>query len=109
MILIKAYKFRLEPKPTQALDISKALGCARLVYNKALEEKNYLFQEYETSIGYNRLSKSLTVSKRLEEYSFLKEVPAVPLQQTLKNLDNAFQRFFKGVAEYPQRKKKNKR
>ncbi len=41
-----------------------------------------------------------------EIYPWLKEVNSQSLQQANKNLDNAFQRFFKGLSGYPQRKTK---
>jgi putative transposase len=41
-----------------------------------------------------------------EMYPWLKEVNSQSLQQANKNLDNAYQRFFKGLGGYPQRKSK---
>ncbi len=43
------------------------------------------------------------------ETSFLNEVSSVPLQQTLRNLDRAYQNFFEGRAEYPKFKSKHNR
>ena len=44
--------------------------------------------------------------KRDPELSWLKEVPSQSLQMALRNLDKAFKNFFKGIAKYPQAKKK---
>ena len=42
------------------------------------------------------------------DFPFFKEVPSQVLQQTLENLDKAYQMFFKGVGDYPIYKKKFK-
>jgi putative transposase len=41
-----------------------------------------------------------------KEFPWMKEPPAQTLQQTLKQLENSFQRFFKGVSGFPRPKKK---
>ncbi|MCF6095230.1 hypothetical protein L1765_14805 [Microaerobacter geothermalis] len=43
-----------------------------------------------------------------EQFPFLSESFSQSLQTTLRNLDRAFKNFFKGVAEFPAFKKKNK-
>lgn len=79
----------------------KTAGCRRFVYNHFLalakDNKDFNFAEY---------SKKLTVLKKDEHYSFLKEVPAQPLQQALRHLDVAFKRFFTKQSQYPVFKKK---
>lgn len=79
----------------------KTAGCCRFVYNYflALAKENKDF-------NYNEYSKKLTALKQDENYSFLKDVPAQPLQQSLRHLDVSFKRFFKKQSQYPVFKKK---
>jgi putative transposase len=49
----------------------------------------------------------LTDLKRYEEYSWLKEVDSMALQESLKNLDMAYQNFFKHQSKYPRFKSKH--
>lgn len=51
--------------------------------------------------SYNKLSGKLTALKKEEEYSFLQEPAAIPLQQALRTQQTAFQNFFKKIARYP--------
>ena len=47
------------------------------------------------------LSKHITDLKRYPEYKWLKNSDSVALQQSLRDLDTAFQRFFNKQAKYP--------
>ena len=58
--------------------------------------------------GFAHNCKVLTRLKTKESYAYLNDCPSQSLQQTLKNLDKAFQRFFKKEAGYPVFKKKPK-
>ena len=58
--------------------------------------------------GFAHNCKVLTRLKAKESYAYLNDCPAQALQQTLKNMDKAFQRFFKKEAGYPVFKKKSK-
>lgn len=47
------------------------------------------------------LSKHITDLKKYQEYEWLKKSDSIALQQSLRDLDLAFQRFFKKKAKYP--------
>lgn len=47
------------------------------------------------------LSKHITDLKKYQEYEWLKKSDSIALQQSLRDLDNAFQRFFKKQSKYP--------
>jgi len=70
-----------------------------------LNLKQKLYKFYEISLTYNSMSKILTELKRCK--SWLKEVDCVALQQSLKDLDLAYQNFFNG-AKYPKFKSKKR-
>lgn len=106
--MIQAYRYKILPDAQQEVVLSNFFGCARFIYNWGLNIKT---KEYETSkknVSYNQLAKELTQIKKEERYSWLNDVPAVCLQQSLRNLEIAFSNFFKKGAKYPQKKKKRK-
>ena len=89
----KAFKFRLYPNKEQQILLNKTFGCVRFVYNHYLDLKNRLYQEEKKSLSYSASCKDLTTFKK--ENTFLKEVDSVALQQCLKDLNTAFQNFFR--------------
>jgi putative transposase len=76
------------------------------LYNAALQQRS-IVDYHEQKINYYTQTKELPAIKL--DFPFFKDVPAQVLQQTLKNLDTAFVKFFKGEADYPKPKKKFKR
>lgn len=63
-------------------------------------------QNKERLSGYD-LQKKITIWKKEEETKWLSEVSNVPLQQSVCNLEVAFQNFFATRARYPNFKKKD--
>ena len=102
----KAFKFRLEPTPDQAVLIAKHFGCARFVYNHFLNEKQRHYKDNGTTMNFNNTCVSLTNLKKQEELSWLSQVNSQCLQASLKNLENAYQKFFKKQAKFPRFKSK---
>ena len=100
----KAYKFRLYPTKEQETIIAKSIGCNRFVYNHFLAKRKEAYEEYDTTINYNGCSALLTKLKK--EFPWLKEPDSTSLQTTLKDLDSAYQKFFKEKKGYPKFKSK---
>lgn len=66
------------------------------------------WENEKKSVGYTQTSSMLTKLKK--EISWLKESDSIALQQSLRNLDTAYQNFFKKDRNYPKYKsKKNHR
>jgi putative transposase len=103
----KAYRYRFYPTSEQEHLLRRTLGCVRLVYNKALQERTQGWYERQERIGYEQTSSMLTAWKKEEELDFLNDVSCVPLQQGLRHLQSAFTNFFAGRAKYPNFKKKH--
>ena len=82
------------------------MGCARLVYNRALAVRTEAWYKDQKRVGYAETSSMLTEWKKTEELDFLNEVSCVPLQQGLRHLQTAYTNFFDGRAKYPNFKKK---
>jgi putative transposase len=102
-----AYRFRLYPTDEQRTALAKTFGCARYVYNWALDLRTQSYCEEGKSVSYTDTSKALTKLKRDEDHEWLKEPSSVALQQSLRNLESAFQNFFDGRAGYPSFKRKH--
>ena len=83
------------------------MGCARLVYNRALAARTEGWYERQERIGYADTSTMLTNWKKQEDLQFLNEVSCVPLQQGLRHLQKAFANFWAGTTKYPNFKKKH--
>ena len=96
----------IPPRPQENL-LRRTIGCARLVYNKALAFRTESWYERQERVGYRETSSMLTNWKKEEELDFLNEVSCVPLQQGLRHLQTAFTNFFGGRAKYPNFKKKH--
>ncbi|MER6176757.1 RNA-guided endonuclease TnpB family protein [Streptosporangium sp. NPDC001681] len=104
----RAYKYRFHPTPEQAEELARTFGCARLVYNKALEERSRAYTLEGRRVSYVESSAALTEWKRTDELAFLNEVSSVPLQQALRHLQAAFTNFFAKRARYPTFKSRKK-
>ncbi|MGW3368804.1 RNA-guided endonuclease InsQ/TnpB family protein [Streptosporangium canum] len=104
----RAFKFRFYPTPEQAEEPARTFGCARLVYNKALEDRTRAYTLEGRKVSYVQSSAALTEWKRTEELAFLNEVSSVPLQQALRHLQAAFANFFAKRAKYPTFKSRKK-
>ena len=102
--MIKAYKFRAYPNKEQQFLFAKTFGCARFVYNYYLHKKIELYKSSKESMSYNKCSADLTQLKK--ELIWLKEVDKWSLQNSLKNLDSAYQKFFKEHIGFPKFKSK---
>jgi len=93
--ILRAYKYRIYPNKAQAELINKTIGCCRFVYNYYLAKKIELYKTEQKSINYNACANDLKNLKN--QYEWLKEVDSISLQQSLKDLDLAYQNFFRRV------------
>ncbi|MFE0387526.1 RNA-guided endonuclease InsQ/TnpB family protein [Streptomyces bungoensis] len=92
------YSFRLYPSAGQRTALARAFGCARVVYNDALRARETARSEGLPFPKTGDLSKALiTRAKNTPERSWLGEVSAVVLQQSLRDLDAAYRNFFDGL------------
>ncbi|MFC4886019.1 helix-turn-helix domain-containing protein [Streptomyces beijiangensis] len=92
------YSFRLYPNGPQRAALAQAFGCARVVYNDALQVRETARAGGAALPKTGDLSKLLiTEAKKTEERAWLGGVSAVVLQQSLRNLDAAYRNFFDGL------------
>ena len=101
----KAYKLRIYPTDSQRELIEKTFGCTRYIYNNFLAERKNKYEESKTKVHVYEQLKELTDLKREKEW--LREIDSCALQACVYNLDDAFQKFFRGNG-YPRFRVKGK-
>jgi putative transposase len=106
VLLLRAYKFELQPGGRQSRDMRSFAGACRFVYNRAfaLEQTNH--EAGNKFIGYVAMAKYLTAWRRDPATSWLADAPVHPLQHALKDLEKAYKNFFAKRAAFPRFKKK---
>jgi putative transposase len=105
----KTFRYRLKPTHTHQILFSQFAGSCRYVYNWALALCKSIYALDKTLLNYVTLAKKLTLLKKAIETMWLADVHSQVLQQSLKDLEIAFKKFFKEGAGYPQFKKKGKK
>lgn len=100
----RAWKFKLEPSKKQGETLFLWLSHLRGLYNLALEQRILNYQQFRKTLNYFDQANELSVFK--EQETWIAEVPAQCLQQKLKDLDRAYQNFFKSGSGFPKFKKR---
>ena len=105
MLLRKAFKFEIMPNGEQRCKIKQFCGCCRFVFNRALAWQNEQYQQdNKHKFSYSKIANLLPQWKK--ELIWLKECHSQVLQQSLKDLENAFKNFFQQRSDFPKFKKK---
>ena len=104
MIVNKVYKFRIYPNKEQEILINKTFGCSRFVFNYFLAKWEDAYKQTGKGLTYNACSSQLTQLKK--ELTWLKEIDSIAIQSSLKNLADAYSRFFKKQNNRPRFKSK---
>ena len=126
MTVIRGQIIELKPNNKQATYFKKACGVARFAYNWALAEWQKQYQEdkaYRENCeqsnltidgsqlnlpSHGKINKLFNAIKR-EQFPFVMEVTKCAPQIAIKQLSDAYKRFFKGESKYPQFRKKGER
>ena len=104
--MLKGIRIRIYPNKTQKNLIANTFGCCRLVYNKGLALRKETYESTKVGIGYKETNAMLTSLKKEDNFSFLKQVDSIALQQSLRDLDKAYKNFFRTKKGYPKFKSK---
>jgi len=110
--MLAAHKIELDLNNVQKTYMAKACGCARFAYNWALDEWRKMYLAWKADNSQPKpnqyiLRRKLNAIKR-EKFSWMLEVTKCAVQQAIINLGEAFARFFKKLAKYPQKHKKGR-
>ena len=92
-----SYKFRMYPSREQENLISRTFGCCRFVFNHYLALRKETYEQTGKTVNYYACAKDLTTLKQQEETIWLKEVDSTALQSSIRDLDDAYQHFFRRV------------
>lgn len=105
--MLRAIKIRLYPNKTQEQTLNKVLGCYRFVYNQMLAQKQNAYKTDKTNLKVTDLSKWFhgTLLKD-EQYAWLKEQNTKVMKQAIRQMDGAYQKFFKLHNGFPKFKTK---
>lgn len=104
----RGYTYALRPTQEQADTFSQFAGVCRLVWNLALEQRRNHWRQYQAFTGnnLNYVTQARELTALRAEVDFVRAVHTTPLQRTLKDLDEAYRRAWKGQGGYPQPKRK---
>ena len=100
----KAFKYRIYPNKNQRILIAKTFGCCRFVYNTYLAKRIELYESSKEAYSYVQCANDM--KKLKSEKKWLKEVDSTALQSSLRDLDSAYQKFFKEHSGFPKFKSK---
>ncbi len=111
MIFQKTFRYRLEPTRDQGQMFARFAGCCRYVFNLALAARKLAYEQAGKTLSFVDQCRVLTEWKKAEGTSWLAAVHSQVLQQALKDLDAAYQHFFRRVKQgetpgFPRFKKK---
>lgn len=97
MIVQKTFRYRLEPTSEERQLFARFAGCCRFVFNQALAARKASYEQDGKALSFADQCKTLTELKKAEGTVWLGEIHSQVLQQTLKDLDAAYQHFFRRV------------
>ncbi len=94
----RAYRYELNPNVQQRILLAKHAGAARFTYNWGLARRIELYQRTSKTTNAIEQHRELNRLKKTE-YPWLYDVSKCAPQEALRDLDRAFQNFFRGLKE----------
>jgi putative transposase len=107
MQIQSAYKFRLYPNKEQEDKLAGQFGATRFVYNHFLRQRIDHYAETGQGLTYHDTAVALTELKKQAEYTWLNDADSQALQQSLRDLDVAYNNFFNKRGAFPKFKTKD--
>ena len=105
--MLRAIKVRLYPNKTQEQTLNKVLGCYRFVYNHMLARKQEAYNADKTILSLCDLSKYFHHELlKDEQYIWLKEQNTKVMNQSIRQMLTAYDKFFKEHKGFPKFKYK---
>lgn len=103
----KAFKYRIYPNTDQQTQLARQFGAVRFTYNYFLRKRIDHYTDTGKGLTYHDTALRLTELKKQDEYNWLGEAQSQTLQQSLIDLDKAYNNFFNKRADFPTFKKKH--
>lgn len=105
--MLRAIKIRLYPNKVQECEFNKILNCYRFVYNHMLDKKKTAYEQDKTNLGLCELSKYFhNILIKDENYFWLKEQNTHIMKGAIRQMLDAYNRFFKQHLGFPKFKSK---
>src|SRR5215218_3444115 len=92
--MLVRYRYRIDPTPGQRQALARVFGCARVVYNDALAERQRAYQAGEGISDTEIQRRVITQAKRTPERAWLTEVASVALVQACQDARCAYRNWF---------------
>jgi putative transposase len=92
------YRYRLDPTPGQRQALAQAFGCARVVYNDALRERERACGAGEKVTDTEVQRRVVTLAKQTPERAWLAEVASVALVQACQDARRAYRNWFNSLS-----------
>jgi putative transposase len=105
-MVVKAFRFQLRTRPEVEQRLRRFTGSCRWVWNAAIAEQQRQREAGEKFAGHAAMCRWLTEWRHAPDTAWLAETPIHPLQQTLRRLEAAYQRFFAAEGGYPRFKRR---
>lgn len=101
------YKFKLKPTDKEKEIFRQYAGTRRWVWNNCLDERNKTYEYTGNSPSITKQMKRLKeVKNNSEEHKWMKDIHSQVIQQSIRDLDDAFENFFNKSHGYPNFKSK---
>src|SRR5687768_10365190 len=92
--MLVRYRYRLDPTASQRQALARAFGCARVVYNDALAERQRAYAAGERLSDSEVQRRVVTLAKQTPERAWLAEVASVVLVQACQDARRAYRNWF---------------
>lgn len=93
--MLKATKVRIYPTQKQTEFLNAQFGAVRFAYNKALYLKQHYYRRYAVNLSPMKdIKPLLAVAKKSRKYHWLSEFDSIALQESVRHLNTAFNKFF---------------
>ncbi len=92
------YRYRIDPTPGQRSALARTFGCARVVYNDALAERQRALKGGEKLSDTEVQRRVITLAKQTPERAWLAEVASVALVQACQDARRAYRNWFASLS-----------
>ena len=96
--MLVRYRYRIDPTPAQRQALARAFGCARVVYNDALVERERAHVAGEKVSDTEVQRRVITLAKQTPERAWLGEVASVALVQACQDTRRAYRNWLDSLA-----------
>jgi len=106
--MIRSYKIRLLPTKEQEQSFLQHAGCARFIWNWALEFRVNFYEETNKFLSDYELMKILVLLRKDLKYNWLNDISLTTLKIVILDLGKAYISFFNKISNFPKFKSKKK-